>query len=243
VYDPVTACITFTVSNGTLPSLSQLTGTVVAAGSRPTITAAATTAAATTAAGNAYTAGTWTNQAVTVTFTCSANATPDPPVTRASDGQNQSASGTCTNGVGQKAETTFTGINVDKTPPTCAVRVSPTVLSPPNAKLVAIAGTATVGDALSGVASVVGGTVTSNETLAAGDVQGFAINTTFGAPPKLSAVMDIAGQLNATRNPSGSGSSGRTYAQTVAVKDQAGNMNTTPCTWTVTVPRDQAPGR
>lgn len=234
-YNATTKCVTITVNSTTSPTLSQLTGTVVAAGSPPT-----TTAVAKTADGKPYTAGTWTNQSVTVTFTCSANATPTAPVTRASDGANQSASGTCTDGVGQKAETSFTGINVDKTPPTCAIRVSPTVLSPPNSKPVAIAGTATVGDNLSGVAGVVGGTVTSNEALASGDVQGFAINAAFGAPPKLSAVVDITGQLNATRNGSGSG---RTYSQTFTVKDQAGNTNATPCTWTVTVPHDQAPSR
>jgi hypothetical protein len=41
-----------------------------------------------------------------------------------------------------------------------------------------------------------------------------------------------------TRVVAGSGT-GRTYTQTVTVTDQAGNKNTTPCTWTVTVPHDQ----
>lgn len=230
-YNATTRCVTITVTSTTSPSLSQLTGTVIAAGRPPTITATATTAD-----GKPYTAGAWTNQSVTVAFTCSTNATPTAPVTRASDGANQSASGTCTDGVGQKAETTFTGINVDKTPPTCAATVSPTVLWPPNGKLVAITGTATVGDTLSGVARVVGSAVTSNEVLAAGDVQGFTINTTYSAPLRLSADVAITGQLNATRTGSGSG---RAYTQTLTVTDQAGNVGATPCSWTVTVPHDQ----
>ena len=234
-YNDTTKCVTITVNSTTVPTISQLTGTVIAAGSPPT-----TTVTATTADGKAYTAGVWTNQSVTVTFTCSANATATAPVTRASDGANQSADGTCTDGIGQKTPTTFTPINVDKTPPTCPTSVSPTVLWSTNSKPVAITGTTTARDNLSGVASVVGGAVTSNEALAAGDVTGFVINTAFAAPLRLSAVVNIAGQLKATRTPSGSG---RTYAQTVTVTDQAGNTNTTPCTWTVTVPRDQGPAR
>src|SRR5262249_33470258 len=53
---------------------------------------------------------------------------------------------------------------------------------------------------------------------------------------KLSAVVNLAGTLIATREGKGSG---RIYSQTVTVKDQAGNANATPCTWTVTVPHDQ----
>jgi hypothetical protein len=233
-YDATAKCVTITVNSTTSPSLSQITGTPFGAGSPPTITAIAKTAD-----GKAYTSGTWTNQSVTVTFTCSANATATAPVTRSTDGANQTADGTCTDGVGQKTSTTFTGIDVDKTPPTCSVTVSPTTLWPPNGKPVAISGTVTAADTLSGIASVVGGTVTANEMLAAGDVQGFAVNTTYAVPLKLSASVSVSGQLVATRAGSGNG---RTYAQTVTVTDQAGNTNTTPCTWSVTVPHDQGGG-
>ena len=130
-----THCVTITVNSTTVPTLSQLTGTVIAAGSPPSITAVATTAD-----GKPYIAGTWTNQSVTVTFTCTPNATPSGPGHARGDGQNQSASGTCTDGLGQQATTTFTGINVDKTPPTCSISVSPTVLWPANSKPVAITG-------------------------------------------------------------------------------------------------------
>jgi hypothetical protein len=230
-YDATAKCVTITVNGTTSPNLSQLTGTPIAAGSPPT-----TTAVAKTADGKAYTSGTWTNQSVTVTFTCSVNATATAPVTRTTDGADQTAVGTCTDGVGQKTSTTFTGIDVDKTPPTCAVTVSPTTLWPANGKPVAIMGTVTAGDNLSGIASVAGGTVTSNETLATGDVQGLTINTTYAAPLKLSASVSVSGQLVATRAGSGNG---RTYSQTITVTDQAGNTNTAPCTWTVTVPHDQ----
>jgi hypothetical protein len=47
-------------------------------------------------------------------------------VTLASDGQSQSASGTCTDGLGQTASTTFTGINIDKTAPTAGPIQTPT---------------------------------------------------------------------------------------------------------------------
>jgi hypothetical protein len=231
-YDATTKCVTITVTSTTSPSLSQLGGTPFGVSSLPTIQSVAKTAD-----GKPYTTGTWTNQSVTVTFTCSPHATPNPAsVTRGSDGPNQSASSTCTDGVGKTATTKVTGIDVDKTPPTCAVSVTPAVLWPPNGKPVAITGTVTVGDTLSGLASVVGGPVTSNETLGAGDVQGFVVNTTYPAPLPLSAVVNITGQLAAKRSGSGSG---RTYSQTITVKDQAGNTNTTPCTWTVTVPHDQ----
>jgi hypothetical protein len=234
-YNESTHCVTIKVDATTVPRLSQLTGTPIAAGNPPSIAAVAKTAD-----GKPYQKDTWTNQSVTVTFTCSANATPTAPVTLTSDGPNQEATGTCTNGLGEPATTKFAGINVDKTPPSCSIRVSPTVLQPPNSKPVAITGTVTVGDNLSGLASVVSGPVTSNEALASGDVQAFVVNTTYRAPLQLSAVVNIAGKLVAKRSGDGSG---RTYSQAITVKDQAGNTNKGLCTWTVAVPHDRAPGR
>jgi hypothetical protein len=231
-YDPSSHCVTMTVNSTTVPTLSQLTGTPIAAGSPPT-----TTPVATMDNGRPYTAGTWTNHSVTVSFTCTANATPTAPVTRASDGQDQTASGTCTDGLNppQTDTKTFTGIDIDKTPPTCSISVSPTILWPPNGKPVAITGTVTVGDNLSGIASVVGGPVTSNEALVPGDVHGFTVNATYASPLERSAVLNLTGTLVAKRAGNGSG---RTYSQLVTVTDQAGN--TASCTWTVTVSHDQA---
>ena len=238
-YNAMTKCVTITLNGASSPTISQLTGTVFAAGSPPSITAVATTPGNTP-----YISGTWTNQTVTVAFTCSAGATASAPVPRGTDGQNQTADGTCTDGVQppQTTRTTFSGINVDKTPPTCVVSVSPTVLRPPNLKLVAITGKVMAADTLSGVAKVVGGPVTGSEAIAVADVQGFVIDTRIPTALQLSAEVTIAGQLMATHNPSGS-PSGRAYSQTVTVTDQAGNTNAMPCTWTVSVPRDQAPAR
>ncbi len=228
IYDG-SRCVTITVTATTSPNLSQMAGTVFAAGSPPT-----TTAVATTADGKPYTAGTWTNQTVTVAFTCTAGATATDLVTRASDHQNQSASGTCTDGLGQATTTTFTGINVDKTPPACSIRVSPTVLWSPNGKPVAITGAVTTGDTLSGLASVVGGAVTSNEALRPGDVRGFVVNTLYARPLQLGATVNLTGTLVATRAGDGNG---RRYTQEVTVTDWAGN--TASCAWTVTIPHDQ----
>jgi len=230
-YDPSTKCVTITVDSTTSPTLSQLTGTPIAASNPPV-----NTPVATTADGKPYTTGVWTNQTVTVKFTCTTNATATDPVTLANEGASQEARGTCTDGLGQKDTRTFSNINVDKTPPTCTVGVSPTVLWPANSKPVAITGTTTVGDNLSGLYSVAGSTITSNEALGSGDVQGLAINATYTSPLKLSAVLNLTGTLVAKRAGNGSG---RIYSQTVTVKDQAGNANATPCAWTVTVPHDQ----
>jgi hypothetical protein len=232
-YDATTKCVTLTVNNSTsVPLLGQLHGTPFAAGSPPAIDATAKTAD-----GKPYSGGTWTNQTVTVTFTCSATATATPPtVTRPNEGKDQYAESTCTDGAGAKSTKRFSNIDVDKTPPTCAVTVSPTTLWPPNGKPVAITGTVTAGDTLSGLASVVGSAVTSNETLASGEVQGFTVNKTYSVPLQPSDSVSITGQLAATRDGNGSG---RTYTQTITVKDQAGNTNAKPCTWTVSVPHDQ----
>ena len=228
-YDAATGCVTITVTTTSSPNLSQMAGTVFAAGSPPT-----TTAVATTADGQPYAAGTWTNQSVTVAFTCTAGATPTAPVTFPDEGQHQSASGTCTDGVGQATPTTFAAINVDKTLPSCAIVVTPTVIWTPNGKPVAITGVVTADDSLAGLARVAGGAVTSNEALGRSDVRGFAVNTPYPTPLQLGAVVNFAGTLVATRAGDGGG---RTYAQLVTVTDQAGN--TSSCTWTVTVPHDQ----
>jgi hypothetical protein len=88
--------------------------------SAPTITASAATA------DGPYTAGTWTNKDVTVTFNCVDNPAPPNsgvasvtgPQTVTTEGANQSAAGTCTDGAGNSASTTFGGIRIDKTAPT-----------------------------------------------------------------------------------------------------------------------------
>ena len=83
----------------------------------PVLTASATSG------GAPYTAGTWTNQPVVVSFSCtdadSGVASESPAgVTVAGDGAGQSAAATCTDKVGNTTTTTFGPIDVDRTPPT-----------------------------------------------------------------------------------------------------------------------------
>jgi hypothetical protein len=90
-----------------------------------------------------------------VTFTCtdepggSGVASVTAPITLASDGANQSASGTCTDNAGNSSGATASGINIDRTAPT--VSYSGNAGTYTVDQTVAIACTAT--DALSGVAS------------------------------------------------------------------------------------------
>jgi hypothetical protein len=89
-----------------------------------------TASASATANGGAYTSGTWTNKTVTVSFTGTDNMSGIAGCTAAavlsSDGANQSALGTCTDNAGNVSNSvTFTGINIDKTPPTLTGSRSP----------------------------------------------------------------------------------------------------------------------
>lgn len=110
-------------------------------------------------AASSYSAGTWTNQNVVVSFTCTDTlsdvASVDSPKTVSGEGANQSVSGTCTDKAGNSSSATFSTINIDKTAPVLAPSVSP--------NLVLLFGTATANpnasDGLSGVASASCGTV------------------------------------------------------------------------------------
>ena len=88
------------------------------------------TASAKTADGKAYVPGTWTSQNVTVTFTCtddrSGVASVTSPITVSSEGTNQSASGDCIDNAGNAAtRATFSGINIDQTPPVTGFTAQP----------------------------------------------------------------------------------------------------------------------
>lgn len=112
----------------------------------PTITASATSN------GSAYTSGTWTNHDVVVQFDCNALAgvaslTPDQTVS--TEGADQSVTGTCTDTAGSSASATFSGIDIDKTPP--VVSYSGDAGSYTVDQQVAI--TCSASDALSGLAS------------------------------------------------------------------------------------------
>jgi uncharacterized repeat protein (TIGR01451 family) len=172
----------------------------------------------------------WNNTSVTVSFQCSdalsglAAGSPPAPTTLSSEGAGQSVSGTCTDVAGNAASATVSNINIDKTAPTVACSAIPSILWPPNNKLVPISTSVTVSDALSGSGGFTLVSVTSNEPDSRqGDIQGFVTGTA-----------STTGFLRAQRLGSGTG---RVYTLTYSGADGAGN--TALCTTTVLVPHDQ----
>ena len=103
-------------------------------------------------------------------------------------------------------------IKRDATPPTLACAASPAMLWPPNHKLVPIATTVDVTDALSGPNEFRLSATTTSEGIAANDIQDWTV----GEP-------DISGLLRAERNGSGRG---RVYTLTYFASDLAGNSAT-----------------
>ncbi|MBV9039956.1 MAG: IPT/TIG domain-containing protein, partial [Acidimicrobiia bacterium] len=130
----------------------------------PTITASATSG------GNPYTAGTWTNEPVTVTFACTplGPTTPisslTPPQQVAGPVQNGTVTGTCTDTQGNSSSTTFgtasLGIDIDLTPPVATV--SATTTNNNNVTVPYIAGTWTDHDVVVTFSCTDGGTVHSD---------------------------------------------------------------------------------
>jgi hypothetical protein len=172
----------------------------------------------------------WNNTSVTVSFQCSdalsglAAGSPPAPTTLSSEGAGQSVSGTCTDVAGNVASATVSNINIDKTAPTVACSAIPSILWPPNNKLVPISTSVTVSDALSGSGGFTLVSVTSNEPDSGqGDIRGFVTGTA-----------STTGFLRAQRLGSGTG---RVYTLTYSGADGAGN--TALCTTTVLVPHDQ----
>lgn len=220
-YDPASGCITIDVNGATSPSLSQLTGTVFASGHVPVVAASATTAD-----GKPYTPGTWTNQNVTVFFTCdapSAGRTLTGPITVAAEGANQSVTGTCTDALGEASQATYGPIDVDHTPPGVTCSVDPSIVWPPNGAMIPVTATVVVTDALSGPAGFDLVSVTSNEQ-DPGDIQGFVVGTP-----------SVTGEVRAARF--GNDKVGRVYTLSYQGKDIAGN--TTLCSTEVSVPHNQ----
>ena len=75
-----------------------------------------------TSGGVNYVSGVWTNHDVIVTFTCtpSVGAPVIKTITVVSEGANQTVTTTCTDLAGNQATATFSGIDIDKTPPLIA---------------------------------------------------------------------------------------------------------------------------
>jgi parallel beta-helix repeat protein len=140
----------------------------------------AVVATASTAAGH-YTAGTWTNQDVTVSFACRDDLSgvlhAAAPTTVRTEGADQSVSGACTDYAGNSSSGTFGGIYIDKTPPVLTAQRTP----PPNNygwNNTPVTVTFEAWDALSGVASLPAPTTISTQG------EGFAV---------LGTATDVAG--------------------------------------------------
>ena len=172
-----------------------------------------------------YTAGTWTNHDVVVTFACSDTgpnqsgvATIDPPITVTTPGVTSGVVGGCRDiaGSGANPPAFFGSILIDKTPPVCAVAVTPNPIGPANSKLVAVTAAITNTDAASGAAGFVLISLVSNSpATASSDIVGFTVGAA-----------STSGQLRATK--------GRSYTFTYQSFDLSGNASAL-CTKVVTV--------
>jgi hypothetical protein len=116
------------------------------------------------------------------------------------------------------------GISIDKTPPLVTCAATPSILAPPNGKLVPVSVAVNVSDALSGPAGFTLVSATSSEPDSrAGDIRGFTIGTA-----------STTGFLRASRSDS---RTGHIYTLTYAGADRAGN--TARCVTTVLVRHDR----
>jgi hypothetical protein len=171
----------------------------------------------------------WNNTSVTINYICAdslsgvANCT--GPQTLNDEGAGQLRTGTVTDKAGNSASVNVT-VNIDKTAPLVSCGITPSVIWPPNNKMIPVTATVSVTDALSGQAGFKLANVASNE--AAPDYAG---EFSLGA-------QDASGFLRAQRNGNGTG---RLYTLTYVGLDVAGN--TRACQVTVSVPHDQGNGK
>ncbi|WP_018757782.1 Ig-like domain-containing protein [Paenibacillus terrigena] len=119
-------------------------------------------------------------------------------------------------------------LKIDKTPPTIALTLDKTVLSPPNHKMVPIEVTITNSDQFSGISSFELTSITSNEddnNLGDGNTSNDIQDAAYGTP-------DTSFKLRAERSGRGTG---RVYTVTYTVFDHAGLSSSVSAT--VTVPK------
>jgi hypothetical protein len=187
------------------------------------------TATAKTKDGKDYHAGDWTNQEVTVTFTCADTGPVQSGVatdagfmktlTAETPGVtvNSADIDVCKDQAGNQADAlSFGPVKIDKTPPSCSAAASPNSIWPPNHKAVPVSVTVTVSDSLSGPAGfVLQAAVASGQ---ASDMSGFVVGQA-----------STSGQMAAIKD--------ELYTLTYLASDKAGN--TSSCSVTVAVPNDQ----
>jgi len=115
---------TFVVTDAAGNTTTATVGNVNIDKTAPTVDSQAT------AGGNPYSAGTWTNRPVSVSFNCSDTgsgvADVTQPITLSGEGANQSAAGVCTDVAGNTANTSFNQVKIDLTPPVIDVSRTPT---------------------------------------------------------------------------------------------------------------------
>lgn len=187
------------------------------------------TATAKTKDGKDYHAGDWTNQDVTVTFTCadtgpvqsgvatgasfSKTLTAETPGVTVNSGDIEA----CKDTAGNQADAlSFGPVKIDKTPPVCSAAASPSSIWPPDNRPVPVSITVTVTDSLSGPAGYV--LQAASASGQASDITGFTVGQA-----------SASGKLTAHK--------GESYTLTYLASDKAGNTST--CAVTVAVPHDQ----
>jgi hypothetical protein len=138
------------------------------------------------------------------------------------DGADQQATRTFVDVAGNSVTAMIDHISIDMTPPSVACAANPSVLWPPNGRMVPIGVVVAIDDQGSGPAGFALTSVMSDEPDPSA-IQGFVIAST-----------DVIGLLAASRLGSGRG---RTYTLTYSGRDAAGNPAT--CQTTVAVPHDQ----
>jgi len=163
----------------------------------------------------------WNNTDVTVTFTCSDSlsdiASCPAPITVTTEGFGQVITGTAVDSAGNSATASVT-VNIDKTPPSAPfLSACPSILWPPNHKMMDVLIGGSVTDSGSGIASTII-TVTDEYGIYNMTIPGFG-----------SAI-----QLESWRT--GTDMDGRSYTISAVTTDKAGNQSTG--TTTVLVPHD-----
>jgi murein DD-endopeptidase MepM/ murein hydrolase activator NlpD/N-acetylneuraminic acid mutarotase len=173
-----------------------------------------------TSKGQVYESDTWTNDDVQIVFICTDQTSGvnnvSQPATFTGEGKNQSIKGTCEDNAGNKSETTFTGIYIDKTKPVINIHASPNTIWPPNGKMVDVK-------------------ITGNSIDTSPEKTTFQVIDEYGQIQPSLTGFNQAIKLEAKRN--GNDKNGRTYAIKAYAKDKAGN--TSEAETTVLVPHDK----